>query len=249
MKIHTADFGVTGVVAAGGHSRRFGGGPPKALVRIGRKTLVEFCLDELFAAGISRCIVYSDRREWDWRLKPILARYANAYLLHDTGVASTVSLAQDAANRVRSGSLCFIYGHAPRPAEHIRKLLQAQRQAITMTLVSSSSRRDLIHCDSEFLEPPLICDAEAIAADDSRSWGEYIERHRGTMNVIRVNGPQEANYRSELLAYSRYVQSFCIRDAGDEGSLADMKFHELPLGERIARGWLCPLPQMDFTLG
>lgn len=197
------------VIAAGGCGSRMCADRPKSLMRVCGRTLLEHTLDTV--STNSTVVVYNNQRAWDTEITNIVGRFPGARLAQDAGVQSTIELAVHAAQRTNRSRLCFLYGHAPRPVEHLRRLGAGPEAAVAATLVIRSSKVHPIAGESGFLEPPYLLPVGLLQESGDSSWANFLARFDGRMLQVFASGPSEANWPAEMRVYRRYVRSRCLR--------------------------------------
>ena len=191
------------VIAAGGFATRLGTNKPKSLLKVSSQPLLLWLIQEIVAAGISRILVFQNRQEWLSEYRTIVGPFSEITLIADGGVASTFLLARRARRVCVAERYCFFYGHAPRPAAHIKHLLSLPSVAATACR-TTSRQRALRISSSGFLEPPFAISAEALAtASKAENWEEFFNVHRPS--AWPVSGPGEFNFESERLRYTSYL--------------------------------------------
>ena len=112
----------------------------------------------------------------------------------------------------------FAYGHAPRPAEHIKTLLEAQGQ-IVATGLAASSKKQPIPLGQLFVEPPYALSQETLMRRSSANWTTFFLAQRRATHVVPIGGPPEFNYVDEFLAYQSYASLFADRSHFDHHDL------------------------------
>lgn len=194
-----------GVIAAGGFGTRLGLGPPKSLVRAEGLSLLEHSIEGFLACGFTSIRVYNNRREWDDTISGIINGLSVVTLVPDPGVVSTIELAKHAAHSCDCASICFGYGHAPRPAKHLRRLLSQGEEAVVATTVAWSSKRHLLQVSGKWIEPPYVLPA-ALLRGGCPTWETLLGQAGTRIITVPVPGPPEPNWPVEMRAYVRYIQ-------------------------------------------
>lgn len=203
---------VATVIASGGWGSRMGCDRPKALMRVCGRTLLEHALTAAAQSGSPGLLVYNNRREWDSAVAEITERFAGAVFVPDAGVKSTLELAIDAAHRIAQPRLCFLYGHAPRPERHLRRLYAGPRASVVSTLVSASTRTHPIPCGTAYLEPPYVLPVQVLRNTARGNWWDFWASLPDRVATVPVAGPGEANWPGEMRNYRRYVRhSYKVR--------------------------------------
>lgn len=191
------------MIAAGGFANRLGTNRPKSLLNASSEPLLSWVIKNVFAAGISRILIFHNRPEWVSEYETVVGPFSDITLIRDAGVSSTFHLARRASQFCLAKRYLFFYGHAPRPTAHIRRLLSLPSPAATACRTSSRQRPLQINTGS-FIEPPFAVSAEALAAaPQAENWGEFFAIH--PPSTCRVSGPAEFNFESERLQYNAYV--------------------------------------------
>lgn len=115
---------ITAVLLAAGESRRMG--DFKQLLRLGDKTFVEHCVDQLLASGVGEVIVVTGHRESDVQraIGDRSVRFAhNAE--YRSGMASSIKRGIRAASENARAFLIALVDQPQIQAETIRQLIQA----------------------------------------------------------------------------------------------------------------------------
>jgi molybdenum cofactor cytidylyltransferase len=114
---------ITAVLLAAGESRRMG--DFKQLLRLGEKTFVEHCVDQLLASGMGELIVVTGHREGDVRQalgdRPVRFAHNADYRL---GMASSIKCGIRAATEEARGFLIALVDQPQIQAGTIRHLIQ-----------------------------------------------------------------------------------------------------------------------------
>ena len=114
---------ITAVLLAAGESRRMG--DFKQLLRLGEKTFVEHCVDQLLASGVGELIVVTGHREGDVRQalgdRPVKFAHNADYR---SGMASSIKCGIQAASEKARAFLIALVDQPQIQAETIRHLIQ-----------------------------------------------------------------------------------------------------------------------------
>jgi len=114
---------ITAVLLAAGESRRMG--DFKQLLRLGEKTFVAHCADQLLASGVGELIVVTGHREGDVRQalgdRPVRFAHNADYR---SGMASSIKCGIRAATEKARGFLIALVDQPQIQAETIRHLIQ-----------------------------------------------------------------------------------------------------------------------------
>lgn len=194
------------IIAAGGTASRLGGGLPKSLVRIGASTYLEILLRELQRCGLTEGVVYTNRREY---LAQVAKLCPSSFCVkQDAGFASTIELVKLATAEYPGRRIIFFYGHAPREASHITRLIQLRSKIAASLYVRSSRTAPFAIKSGGFLEPPYLLETEAICLPRYWDWNTLLHEHQAKIGLVLVDSPNEFNSRAELDTYAQYVMSW-----------------------------------------
>jgi hypothetical protein len=196
-------MGYEALVTAGGFAKRFGGGRSKPLLRHNQSLLVSIAVQSVLEAGCRRVLVTTNRPEYMSELADEFVDVPGVTLAIDGGCESTFELAVGAAARMESEFL-FVYGHAPRPPNCIRMVLNTKGPVVGSGFKQSSQQFAPTVAGLR-IEAPYRLKKEEIIANTYTSWNSYIESEKCRLNVVPVSGPCEFNYRSELEGYCDYI--------------------------------------------
>lgn len=199
-----------GIIAAGGQGSRMAAGRPKSLLQAARRPLVIHCVEQLLLAGLTDIRVYNNRSEWTDTFSELLSSYRGVSVFADPGGPSTYAVAHFAVQHLTSDRILFLYGHAPRPAEHLLRLLSLA--GVVATEYVTSSRRDALSTRCGYLEPPFLVPTHSIVNSRGRTWRELFAAN--ATHIIPCVGPGEFNFRHELATYMSYVASSQFPAAG-----------------------------------
>ncbi|MBS1716778.1 MAG: NTP transferase domain-containing protein [Armatimonadetes bacterium] len=201
---NSSNGGLLGIVAAGGFGTRCGLGYPKSLFAVEGESLLSKTIAELRRIG-AEVIVLTNRSEyWDLTRKQVRA-YSGVRLALSGEVESTVELLRCVpVEDILERKVLFCYGHAPRPAGHLRDLIQLQGPAVSV--VRYSSKRKLVRsCTGLYMEPPYYLPQLQLHDLQSNTWSELIDGLDRPAEEVLLNGPGEANYSSEIELYAKYA--------------------------------------------
>jgi CTP:molybdopterin cytidylyltransferase MocA len=192
------------LVAAGGLANRFSAPPlsankPKSLLFGATKPVVLSTVEYALLAGYRRILVLNNRPEWHDELKKALASVSQADVVQDPGYASTFMLAKTFAQQLDSRFL-FLYGHAPRPAEHLVLMSNVQKK-IVASAFSNSTKSKVVRYGQLFLEPPYLIDRQLVEASQARDWVGFFEGVAGYVGIYESDAPAEPNTRGEFDDY------------------------------------------------
>jgi CTP:molybdopterin cytidylyltransferase MocA len=196
------------MIAAGGYGRRFIGsgsptGRPKSLMMGVSRPMVVSTAENAREAGFRTLLVLNNRPEWHHELKEVLAPFDGVDVVEDAGYSSTFLLAQNFAEKMDTRFL-FLYGHAPRPAEHLRYLAKLKDQ-ISASAFENSTKTKVIPRGKLFLEPPYMVDCGSIVASNASDWASYFEEVRDKLGLYISKDPAEPNTRAE---FERYIKHY-----------------------------------------
>jgi hypothetical protein len=173
------------IIAAGSTASRLGGGLPKSLIRIGRFTYLEILLRELQPCGLTEGIVYTNRREYFAQVAKLCPTSFQAK--QDSGCASTVELVKLAAVEYPGRRIIFFYGHAPREAWHIARLMQLRSQIAASLYVKHSRTASFAIESGGFLEPPYLLETATISWPRYSDWKTLLHEHQSKIGLVLVN--------------------------------------------------------------
>jgi hypothetical protein len=198
--------GVDVIIAAGGYGRRLGLSVPKSLLPVHGIPMLIYTIKSIIGLGARRVIVCNDRIEWHYLIQRVCSPY-RVEVIRDNSFASTLLLARSVLPPSSKKTL-FLYGHAPRPKDHLRRMLE-EESPIVATETESSSKRCRIHWgETRFLEPPYVLESALLASSHEASWLEFFSNHRLKVSVTSMAGPCEFNHHEEIGPYRRYVLNY-----------------------------------------
>jgi len=202
----SAGVPVEAVIVAGGKGTRLGLGTAKPLLRVAGRSLFMHNLDSLAACrGVERVLVYAECPLTVRRLE-LEAAGTDAFpveirLCHRS--ASTFAIARRAA-AVLTRRFLFLYGHAPRSAAHLRRLLAVTAPRAGTATARSTRREPLALARRGFLEPPFLLHPADVASCAGETWRQFFDSR--PVAIVPVDGPGEFNSYGEFLQYRRYVE-------------------------------------------
>ena len=133
--------GVAGLVLAAGAGRRFGG--PKALVRLGNRTLLERAVDLLVAGGCRRpiCVVFGERP--DGPIPTIEGMRATWNLAWREGIASSLhrGLAQFDSDADVRAVVVVLVDQPGLEAAAVARVIEAHRAGAVVAVATYAGRR------------------------------------------------------------------------------------------------------------
>lgn len=204
---------VTAVVAAGGYGTRCNSVIPKSLLRKKGKTYLEMLLLELARAGIDDVIIYSNRQEYGHLASCISSKIMRTHLVFDQGFSSTFELAKHSASLTNTSKIIFCYGHSPRPAEHVIRMLSHQTLPAVSVLDSTTKKSVVRYHAGGYLEPPYMLCVASLQKTSSRDWASYFSESSESLVGVGIEGPSEFNYTKERHTYNRYIDAWpCEND-------------------------------------
>jgi len=194
------------IITAGGYGYRLGCEAPKSLVICEDDPMITHVLRSLANAGIDRFIIYNNRPEFDGRLKKIGSEFS-AVILGDEGVNSTIALAQRAISLFSDDHFLFAYGHAPRPASFIRRLMTTHGSVVVTGVHGSSKASPIRSKQGLWIEPPYRIERNAIRDCSANCWRNFFERVATRIVPAMISEPGEFNSSADLRIYSAYVRN------------------------------------------
>lgn len=114
----------------------------------------------------------------------------------------------------------FVYGHAPVPPEHIRKLTTITNRGIVVSLYQTTTQREeakkMVRFDGSrviitkrgnlFIEPPHVVDRKLLnLLIKSESWKTSFQDYRGYFVGVRAHHPPEFHYRKDFYQVRRWL--------------------------------------------
>ena len=203
------------VIAAGGYGKRLGYGVPKSLIMCEGDPMISHVLRSFANAGVDRFIIFNDRPEFDHQLRVIGSGFSAA-VMNDEGVDSTIALARRAMPLFADEDFLFAYGHAPRPASFLRRLLAAHAD-VTATGVWSSSKTSPIRSRQGFwIEPPYRIHRSTLQNCSASCWGGFFDSTTTEVVPVMISEPGEFNYSADLRLYRPYVRNLVLGDRCSE---------------------------------
>jgi CTP:molybdopterin cytidylyltransferase MocA len=198
------------MIAAGGFARRMGAagdsqGRPKSLFFGASRPFVVSTVRNALEADCRRPLVLSNRPEWNDNLRHALAHIDGVDVVEDIGYSSTFLLARDFASRMQDRFL-FLYGHSPRPAEQLQKLV-GLGTAVAASGYKNSTKVKTVVRGELFLEPPYLVDRRSILTSHVSDWASYFDEVSNDLGIFVSDGPAEPNTRAEMDQYVRYYAS------------------------------------------
>lgn len=190
------------IVAAGGYGTRLNVYKPKSRLEVAGKTLLDHVIYSLRSVNPRKIIICcgEDRAWYEWVEKSYIGT-ANAVFSNSN--QSSLALVQSRTGELAERIL-FLYGHAPRPASHIEKLINTNFP-FSATSVWSSSRRDPIKgSGGRYLEPPFFF-YKRVLAPYHHTWKSVLKSCKS--RELSLNGPGEFNEENEFLEYVEYLNT------------------------------------------
>lgn len=211
----------TAVIAAGGFAKRLGVNMPKSLIMYGQSPLIAYVIRSLAQVGVTRFVLCNNRPEFRAQLEEVTARFPTV-ILDDRGSSSTIQLVRSALPLICDDNLIFAYGHAPRPVQFLRDMLDSPCPVVTAGVeVSSKTKPIRSTSEGNWIEPPYKIDRrffERMSA--AASWGEFFDSVSPDVIPIANGAPGEFNYPADLIRYDKYMKDWskanlCFSEPGD----------------------------------
>ena len=126
----------------------------------------------------------------------------------------------DLLDLCESEKIFFVFGHAPRPANHFVDLLEEYtlHTQIVATVVHKTSKKLPVYIrnnevqagqdkGSSPIEPPYILTLKTLKKYKALTWLDFISKaHEDKiLHLIPIDAPGEFNYYSEYLLYLEYI--------------------------------------------
>lgn len=211
------------VVVAGGRGTRLGSLAEKhgnkCLVPIGGKPVLLHTLDWLRESGVKSIIVTVNYVK-DFRT-------ISALLEDEPSVAVVGNLSRQTSAQclpplrgLLDPRFLFIYGHAPVPPGHLRKMHNMTRQGVVASLYTTSTQRlgaqkpaalkgsrvVLGEDGGLFIEPPHIVDHGLLTQlAETKSWKHSFRNYSGAIHGVRASHPPEYHYPRDLKAVRAWL--------------------------------------------
>jgi hypothetical protein len=197
-----------GMIAAGGFARRMSAvriERPKSLMIGSDRPVVLAAAESAIRAGCEKVLILNNRPEWNAFFLEIFSNCSKVHVMQDVGYPSTFLLCQRFSSLMKQRFL-FLYGHAPRPVEHLKKFAKLDNPNVASAFQASTKRNVIIH-GAFFLEPPYVIDRETIQSSSASDWASYFNEHKVQTGYYFSDGPAEPNTRIE---FSRYVAHYSL---------------------------------------